>query len=84
MSSLRVTSAGPGATIQDGGRQGLLRYGVTPAGPMDWAAMRTANLALGNEAGAACAEIAGGGLTLSCEDAPRHARLCRGRFLMEA
>ena len=33
---LHVVSVGPGATIQDGGRFGLRRYGVTPAGPMDW------------------------------------------------
>ncbi|MGA9485446.1 MAG: allophanate hydrolase subunit 2 family protein, partial [Methylocella sp.] len=45
---LRVLRAGPGATIQDNGRFGYLRYGVTPAGPMDWTAFRAANFALGN------------------------------------
>jgi biotin-dependent carboxylase-like uncharacterized protein len=68
--SLRITAAGPGATIQDGGRHGLLRFGVTPAGPMDWVAMRTANLTLGNEADAAVVEIPGGGLTVTCEERP--------------
>ncbi len=67
---LRVTAVGPGATIQDGGRRGMLRFGVTPAGPMDWVAMRSVNLALGNPAEAAAVEIGGGGLTLVCEDAP--------------
>ncbi len=67
---LRVTAAGPGATIQDGGRRGMLRFGVTPAGPMDWVAMRSVNLALGNHPEAATVEIGGGGLTLVCEDAP--------------
>ena len=46
---LRILSAGPGATIQDAGRQGYLRYGVTPAGPMDWTAFQTVALALGND-----------------------------------
>jgi biotin-dependent carboxylase-like uncharacterized protein len=61
---LSVLSAGPGATIQDGGRFGLRRYGLTPAGPMDWTAYRTANLALGNAADAAALEIGPGGIEL--------------------
>jgi len=61
---LSVLSAGPGATIQDAGRFGLRRYGVTPAGPMDWTAFRTANLALGNAADAAALEIGPGGIEL--------------------
>lgn len=68
--SLRITATGPGATIQDAGRRGYLRFGVTPAGPMDWVAMVTANIALGNRPGAAAIEIAGGGLTAVCEDQP--------------
>ena len=78
--SLRVTAAGPGATIQDAGRLGLLRYGVTPAGPMDWVAMRTANLALGNPPDAAVVEIAGGGLTVVGEEAPLSVAFCGGGF----
>ena len=49
---LRILSAGPGATLQDGGRHGYLRFGVTAAGPMDPLAHATANLAVGNPAGA--------------------------------
>jgi biotin-dependent carboxylase-like uncharacterized protein len=64
---LRVLSAGPGATIQDGGRFGYRRYGVTPAGPMDWTAFRTANLALGNPPDAAAVEIGPGGLETCLE-----------------
>ncbi|MDR3462791.1 MAG: biotin-dependent carboxyltransferase family protein [Beijerinckiaceae bacterium] len=78
--SLRVTAIGPGATIQDGGRHGLLRFGVTPAGPMDWVAMRTANLALGNEAEAAAVEIPGGGLTVTCEERPVTVAFAGGDF----
>ncbi|WP_312014643.1 hypothetical protein [Bradyrhizobium sp. AUGA SZCCT0240] len=32
---LRILSGGPGATLQDAGRHGYLRFGVTAAGPMD-------------------------------------------------
>ena len=60
-------AVGPGTTIQDAGRFGLLRFGVTPAGPMDWSAMATANLALGNPLGAAAIEVGGGGIVLTCD-----------------
>lgn len=60
-----IATAGHGATIQDGGRFGLLRYGVTAAGPMDWAAHETANRALGNPPDAAAIEIGPGGIALS-------------------
>lgn len=60
--------AGIGATVQDGGRYHYRRYGVTPAGPMDWAAFRTANLAAGNDPDRAAAiEIGPGGLEILCE-----------------
>ncbi len=78
--ALRVTAAGPGATIQDGGRTGLLRFGVTSAGPMDWVALRTANLALGNTGDAAAVEIGGGGLTLVCEGAALTVAYAGGGF----
>jgi biotin-dependent carboxylase-like uncharacterized protein len=77
---LRVLRAGPGATIQDGGRHGYLRYGVTPAGPMDWAAFRTANCALGNDRAAAI-EVSTGGLEVICEGAPLAVAFAGGAFL---
>lgn len=78
---LRILHAGPGATIQDKGRHGALRYGLTPAGPMDWAAFRTANLALGNDPGAAAVEIPPGGLEVVCEEAPLCAAFAGGSFV---
>jgi len=39
---VRVLSAGLGATLQDAGRHGYLRFGVTAAGPMDALAHATA------------------------------------------
>jgi biotin-dependent carboxylase-like uncharacterized protein len=77
---LRVLRAGPGATIQDGGRHGYLRYGVTPAGPMDWVAFRTANSALGNDR-AAAVEVSVGGLEVVCEGAPLALAFAGGAFI---
>src|SRR3984893_7844515 len=78
---LRVLRAGPGATIQDGGRFGYLRYGVTPVGPMDWTAFRTANFALGNNDRAAAIEVTSGGLETVCEDAPLWIAFAGGAFV---
>jgi biotin-dependent carboxylase-like uncharacterized protein len=77
---LRVLRAGPGATIQDRGRHGYQRYGVTSAGPMDWVAFRTANSTLGND-GAAVVEISFAGLEVICEDAPLALAYAGGAFL---
>ncbi|MGO9674740.1 MAG: biotin-dependent carboxyltransferase family protein [Methylocella sp.] len=77
---LRILAAGPGATIQDAGRYGYLRYGVTPAGPMDWPAFQTVALALGNVARAAAIEISVGGLSLSAEDGPLGVAFAGGAF----
>jgi 5-oxoprolinase (ATP-hydrolysing) subunit C len=78
---LRVLRAGPGATIQDGGRLGLLRYGVTPAGPMDWVAFRTANFTLGNDDRAAAVEVSVGGFEAVCADAPLAIAFAGGTFV---
>ncbi len=74
-----VGAVGPGATIQDAGRFGLLRFGVTPAGPMDPFALAKANLALGNPPGAAAIEVAPGGIALTC-DAPLPMAFAGGAF----
>jgi 5-oxoprolinase (ATP-hydrolysing) subunit C len=81
MACLRVLHAGIGATIQDAGRYGYLRYGVTPSGPMDWAAFNTANCALGNDDRAAAVEIAVGGLKVACEGAPLWVAYAGGKFV---
>ena len=74
-----VSAVGPGATVQDAGRFGLLRFGVTPAGPMDFSALATANIALGNPPGAAAIEIGPGGIALTC-DAPLPVAFAGGGF----
>jgi biotin-dependent carboxylase-like uncharacterized protein len=47
---LLIRAAGPGVTVQDAGRFGLSRFGVTPAGPMDEAAFLAATRAMGARA----------------------------------
>lgn len=65
--SLRILQAGPGVTIQDAGRWGYLRYGVTQAGPMDGLAHEAANIAAGSPPGAAAIEVSVGGLEVMAE-----------------
>ncbi|KPF70918.1 urea amidolyase [Bosea sp. AAP35] len=80
MTGLRVLAAGPGVTIQDGGRHGSLRYGVTVAGPMDPLAHALANRALGNEPDAAAIEISLGGIEITAEDRPLTFAVAGGAF----
>jgi allophanate hydrolase len=42
VSAIRITRAGPLATLQDAGRPGLLRHGISASGPMDRAAFERA------------------------------------------
>ncbi len=65
---LRVVHAGPGVTLQDSGRWGYLRYGVTQAGPMDVLAHEFANRMAGNAPGAAAIEVSVGGLDVVVEE----------------
>ena len=57
MSKLVVTSIGPASSVQDGGRHGAQRYGLTPSGAMDRLALAAANTLVGNELFAAAIEI---------------------------
>ncbi|TNC14481.1 biotin-dependent carboxyltransferase family protein [Methylobacterium terricola] len=77
---LKILAAGPGCTVQDEGRHGLLRYGVTGAGPMDPFAHAVANRALGNPRGAAAIEVSLGGLELTAENDPITVALAGGAF----
>jgi biotin-dependent carboxylase-like uncharacterized protein len=67
VTQLVILRAGPACTVQDAGRCGFLRFGVTPAGPMDWIAHQTANLLAGNPPGAAAIEIGPGGLAVAAD-----------------
>jgi biotin-dependent carboxylase-like uncharacterized protein len=57
MSKLVITAIGPASSVQDGGRPGAQRYGLTPSGAMDRLALTAANSLLGNAAFAAAIEI---------------------------
>jgi biotin-dependent carboxylase-like uncharacterized protein len=78
--ALKILSAGPGVTLQDAGRRGWLRFGVTGAGPMDALAMATANRAAGAAAGATAIEISLGGIEVTAEGAPLTIALAGGHF----
>ncbi len=57
MSKLVVSSIGPASSVQDGGRHGAQRYGLTPSGAMDRLALAAANCLVGNTPFAAAIEI---------------------------
>lgn len=66
---ITIRRAGMLATVQDGGRDGLLRYGVSASGAMDRQAYAIANALVGNPQGAAAIEFAvlGGSFTVDSE-----------------
>ncbi|GAA3718422.1 biotin-dependent carboxyltransferase family protein [Oceanisphaera sediminis] len=64
---LTIQQPGPLSTLQDGGRFGVRRLGVTQGGPADLHAWAWANGLLGNPWGSPALEITLGGLTLSAE-----------------
>ncbi len=74
---LRLLAAGPGVTLQDAGRFGFSRFGVTPAGPMDLAAFRIATGAVG---ATAAIEISLAGATMTAEETPLAVAIAGGDF----
>jgi antagonist of KipI len=54
--ALKIVETQGGATVQDLGRPGYQRYGVSPSGAMDWYAHRAANRLVGNAPDAAGVE----------------------------
>jgi biotin-dependent carboxylase-like uncharacterized protein len=57
MSKLLISAIGPASSVQDGGRHGAQRYGLTPSGAIDRLALATANCLAGNALFAAAIEI---------------------------
>jgi biotin-dependent carboxylase-like uncharacterized protein len=68
MSKLVVSAIGPASSVQDGGRYGAQRYGLTPSGAMDRTALAAANTLVGNAAFAAAVEIGPFGAAFSAGD----------------
>ena len=70
MSKLIVTNVGPATSVQDAGRFGAQRYGLTPSGAMDRLALATANTLAGNPQFAAAIELGPFGATFTAQDDP--------------
>jgi biotin-dependent carboxylase-like uncharacterized protein len=62
-----VRACGPLVSYQDGGRPGMMRFGVAASGPMDRLAHAAAQTALGQPQGATALEVSLGGLELACD-----------------
>jgi biotin-dependent carboxylase-like uncharacterized protein len=60
--ALRVEAPGPLTTVQDLGRPGLARLGVSPSGAVDRRSFRLANRLVGNPEDAAALEVTLGGV----------------------
>src|SRR6202158_4981671 len=82
MSKLVISAIGPASSVQDGGRHGAQRYGLTPSGAMDRLALAAANGLVGNAPFVAAIEIGpfratftarGGAVWLALPGAPRNA-----------
>jgi 5-oxoprolinase (ATP-hydrolysing) subunit C len=56
--ALRAIAPGPHVTIQDAGRQGWLRFGVSRSGAMDFPSLAAANVLVGNPPDTAALEFA--------------------------
>jgi biotin-dependent carboxylase-like uncharacterized protein len=68
MSKLVISAIGPASSVQDGGRPGSQRYGLTPSGAVDRLALATANALVGNPPFAAAVEIGPFGAKFTAPD----------------
>jgi biotin-dependent carboxylase-like uncharacterized protein len=68
MSKLVISAIGPASSVQDGGRPGAQRYGLTPSGAMDRLALAAANVLVGNAPFAAAIEIGPFGAAFTARD----------------
>jgi len=70
MSALEVIACGTGASVQDLGRTGFRRFGVSTAGAMDRHALARANALVGNAPGTAAVELTLAGARFRVQAAP--------------
>jgi 5-oxoprolinase (ATP-hydrolysing) subunit C len=84
MTKLVISAIGPASSVQDGGRFGAQRYGLTPSGAMDRLGLAAANCLVGNAPSAPALEIGpygasliahGGAVRLGLSGAPRDAHI---------
>lgn len=78
MTYLDLLSTGPMVSIQDAGRQGVLRHGLSASGPMDHSAYRLGGQLLDGKAGAAL-EFGPGRLLFRLDGGPVRAAFTGGR-----
>ncbi|WP_323748835.1 5-oxoprolinase subunit C family protein [Chelatococcus asaccharovorans] len=78
MSALMMRDCGPATSLQDGGRYGYQRFGVSPAGAMDRLALAAANVLVGNGAETGAVEFMAQGGSLICEGGPLLVSLAGG------
>jgi len=64
--ALEIRAPGLQSLLQDGGRHGQAKQGVSASGAMDRRSLQAANRLVGNASGAACIEVAYGGFQLAC------------------
>jgi len=67
MTKLVVSQIGPASSVQDGGRFGAQRYGLTPSGAMDKLSLAAANSLVGNALMAAAIEVGPFGATFTAK-----------------
>lgn len=77
---LTVRACGPLVSYQDGGRFGMMRFGVPASGPMDRLAHAAAHAALGQPQDATAIEISTAGLELACESGAVTCCIAGGEF----
>jgi biotin-dependent carboxylase-like uncharacterized protein len=75
MSKLVISAIGPASSVQDGGRRGAQRYGLTPSGAMDRLALAAANVLVANAPFAAAIEIGPFGAAFIARDGAVHVAL---------
>src|SRR4051812_37861578 len=78
----RISSAGPLTTVQDYGRIGFARFGVTAGGPMDRVAHEIGQRILGAHAQGSAIEIDVQGLSLECIEGLTRFVLTGGDFIV--
>ena len=76
----KVLRAGPFVSVQDIGRTGYKRYGVTGSGAMDRFSYRMANIAVNQSLSNPALEVSLGGLELLCEHGTVAAAIAGGNF----
>jgi biotin-dependent carboxylase-like uncharacterized protein len=82
MSSLVALDPGPLTTLQDRGRRGWQRYGVSPAGALDSVALALANALVGNPPGEAALEFTLVGGIWRCEAESARIAVAGGAFAL--